>query len=99
MSSTGDNKPRVLSVVALYLSTFLSGSWAMIIPIIPVLARNFDVSAGGAAQIITAFAFGKMAGTAVGGVLLDRKGTRVGLVGSSVVAMIASFAAVWSPWF
>jgi MFS family permease len=99
MSSTGDNQPRVLGLIALYLSTFLSGSWAMIIPIIPVLARDFDVSAGGAAQIITAFAFGKMAGTAVGGVLLDRKGTRVGLVGSSTVAMIASFAAVLSPWF
>ncbi len=43
----------------------------MIIPTIPVLAREFDVSAGGAAQVITAFAFGKMAGTLIGGFLAN----------------------------
>jgi MFS family permease len=71
----------------------------MIIPTIPVLARAFDVSAGGAAQVITAFAFGKMTGTVIGGVLLDRKGTRFGLIGAAAVAASASFAAVWVPWF
>jgi len=99
MIGTGDQKQQALSLGALYLSTLLSGGWAMIIPVIPVLAREFGVSAGGAAQIITAFAFGKMAGTAIGGVLLDRKGTRIGLIGASAVATIASLAAVWSPWF
>ena len=84
---------------ALYVSTFLSGAWAMIIPTIPVLANEFGVSAGGAAQVITAFAFGKMAGTVIGGVLLDRKGTRFGLVGSAAVAAAASFGAVFVPWF
>ena len=44
---------------ALYAGTFLSGAWAIIIPIIPVLAREFGVSAGGAAQVVTAFAVGK----------------------------------------
>jgi MFS family permease len=71
----------------------------MIIPTIPVLAREFDVSAGGAAQVITAFAFGKMAGTVVGGVLLDRKGTRFGLIGAAVVATAASSGGAWAPWF
>jgi MFS family permease len=99
MSNTKLAKPTVRSLSALYVSTFLSSAWAMIIPTIPVLAREFDVSAGGAAQVITAFAFGKMAGTMLGGVLLDRKGTRFGLVGSAAVAAAASFAAVWSPWF
>ena len=71
----------------------------MIIPTIPVLANEFGVSAGGAAQVITAFAFGKMAGTVIGGVILDRMGTRVGLVSAAAVAAVASFGAVWAPWF
>jgi MFS family permease len=91
--------PTVRGLSALYASTFLSGGWAMIIPTIPVLAREFDVSAGGAAQVITAFAFGKMAGTVVGGVLLDRKGTRFGLIGAAVVATAASSGGAWAPWF
>ena len=74
---------------ALYVSQFLSGAWAMIIPTIPVLANEFGVSAGGAAQVITAFAFGKMAGTVIGGVILDRMGTRVGLVSAAAVAAVA----------
>jgi MFS family permease len=71
----------------------------MILPTIPGLAREFGVSAGGAAQVITAFAFGKMAGTVIGGVLLDRKGTRFGLVGAAAVAAAASLGAVFAPWF
>ena len=50
-------------LAALYSGTFLSGAWAMVIPTIPVIAREFDVSAGGAAQIVTAFAIGKFVGT------------------------------------
>ena len=86
-------------LLALYISTFLSGAWAMIIPTIPVLAQAFGVSAGGAAQVITAFAFGKMGGTVIGGVLLDRKGTRLSIVGSALVAAVAAFGAIFSPWF
>jgi len=99
MPSSARSNTAVRSFGALYVSTFLSGAWAMILPIIPVLAREFDVSAGGAAQIITSFAFGKMAGTVIGGVLLDRKGTRVGMLGAAGVAALAAFAAVWAPWF
>jgi MFS family permease len=87
------------SLIALYVSTFFSGAWAMIIPTIPVLAGEFDVSVGGAAQVITGFAFGKMAGTLIGGILLDRRGTRFGLVGSALVATVASLSVVWVPWF
>ena len=99
MFTSRRNNPKVLSLSALYVSTFLSGAWAMIIPTIPVLARAFDVSAGGAAQVITAFAFGKMAGTVIGGVLLDRRGTRFGLVGAAAIAALASLGAVFAPWF
>ena len=99
MSTAQKNISSVRSLIALYLSTFFSGAWAMIIPTIPVLAGEFGVSAGGAAQVITGFAFGKIAGTLIGGVLLDRRGTRFGLVGAAMVAAMASFCAAWSPWF
>src|SRR5512144_373959 len=99
MSDFSQPKPGLGSLSALYMSTFLSGAWAMIIPTIPVLALEFGVSAGGAAQVITGFAFGKMAGTLIGGVLLDRRGTRFGIVGAAMVAALASFGAVWAPWF
>jgi MFS family permease len=84
-------------LAALYSSTFLSGAWAMVIPTIPVIAREFDVSAGGAAQIVTAFAIGKFVGTVVAGIVLDRMGTRVGLIVGPSVASVASFATVIAP--
>ena len=85
-------------LAALYSSTFLSGAWAMVIPTIPVIAREFDVSAGAAAQIVTAFAIGKFVGTVVAGIMLDRMGTRVGLIAGPLVASVASFATVIAPW-
>jgi MFS family permease len=85
-------------LAALYSATFLSGAWAMIIPTIPVIAREFDVSAGGAAQIVTAFAIGKFIGTVIAGIVLDRMGTRVGLIAGPLVASLASFATVIAPW-
>jgi len=85
------------SLAALYTSTFLSAAWSMIIPTIPVLARHFGVSAGGAAQIVTVFAFGKFVGTIIGGVVLDRMGTRAALVGGPLVGGIASLLAAGAP--
>lgn len=90
--------PIVRGLGALYTGTFLSGAWAMIIPTIPVLALQFGVSAGGAAQIVTAFAIGKFIGTVVAGVLLDRMGTRVALVGGPLIACAAAVSVVWAPW-
>jgi MFS family permease len=70
----------------------------MIIPTIPVLAQQFGVSAGGAAQIVTAFALGKLVGTVIGGVVLDRMGTRRALVGGPLLASVASLSAAGVPW-
>ena len=94
MNFTSNARP----LTALYSSTFLSGAWAMVIPTIPVIAREFDVSAGGAAQIVTAFAIGKFIGTVIGGIVLDRMGTRVGLIAGPSVASVASLATVIAPW-
>jgi MFS family permease len=92
------SNPNIRGLSALYAGTFLSGAWAMMIPTIPVLARQFGVSAGGAAQIVTAFAIGRFVGTAIAGVLLDRMGTRVALVAGPLVASVAALSVLWAPW-
>jgi len=80
-------------------TTFLSAAWSMIIPTIPVLAQYFGVTAGGAAQIVTVFAIGKFIGTIIGGVVIDRMGTRTALVGGPLVGGLASLLAVGAPAF
>jgi MFS family permease len=93
------SSPIVRGLSSLYAGTFFSGAWAMILPTIPVLARQFGVSAGGAAQVVTAFAAGKFVGTIIAGVLLDRTGTRVALLGGPLVASLAAVSVVWAPVF
>lgn len=99
MSSPLKNNTAVRALAPLYGATFFSGAWAMVIPTIPVLAKAFGVSGGGAAQVITAFALGKMIGTLIGGIVYDRQGTRIGLVHTPLIAALAAFGAVAAPWF
>jgi MFS family permease len=71
----------------------------MVIPTIPVLAAYFGVTAGGAAQVVTVFAFGKFVGTVIGGVVIDRMGTRTALVSGPLVGSAASLLAACAPAF
>ena len=71
----------------------------MIIPALPVLAQSFGISAGTAAQIITALALGRFAGLPVSGVVLDRLGTRSALIAGPALSCIAGLLAAGMPWF
>lgn len=71
----------------------------MIIPAIPVLATHFGISAGVAAQTVTAFAVGRFVGMPISGVVLDRLGTRGALVGGPVAVSIAALVGASAPWF
>ncbi len=64
------------ALATLYASTVMAGSWAMIVPAIPALSTAFQISAGIAAQIITALSVGRLMGMPISGVVLDRLGTR-----------------------
>ena len=83
---------------ALYGGSLLSGAWTMVIPTIPVLADHFGISAGAAAQIVTAMAFGRFVGTPISGMLLDRMGVRAVVVGGALVVTVAAFLAALVPW-
>jgi MFS family permease len=73
--------------------------WSMIVPALPVLAKSFGISAGTAAQIITALALGRFAGLPVSGVVLDRLGTRSALIAGPALSCIAGLLAAGMPWF
>jgi MFS family permease len=92
------SSPNLPGLSALYASTLLSGAWAMLLPTIPVLSAEFGVSAGAAAQIVTAFSIGRFVGTASGGIIIDRMGSRAALVGGPLASGIASLLAIGAPW-
>ena len=101
MSLTAWLGPRVLrNFVLLYGSSLFSGlGWGMVLPTIPVLAGSFDISMGAAAQTVTAWATGRFFGTPVSGIMLDRVGPRVMMVGGAAVTGVAAVAAFASSAF
>lgn len=98
MNASAKPPSSLRGIVALYTSSLLSGAWTMIIPTIPVLAKHFGISAGAAAQIVTAMAVGRFCGTPISGVLLDRMGVRAALIGGALLTCVAALAAVFAPW-
>src|SRR5918997_3442250 len=91
--------PTARGLITLYASTLLSGMWSMLVPTIPVIAVHFGISAGTAAQIVTALAFGRLAGMPISGVFLDRLGTRTALVTGPGLACAVALLAAIMPWF
>jgi MFS family permease len=91
--------PTARGLISLYTSTLLAGMWAMIVPTVPILAKSFEISAGTAAQIITALALGRFVGLPVSGTVLDRLGTRSALIAGPVLGCVAGLLAAAMPWF
>ena len=87
------------ALATLYASTVMAGSWAMIVPAIPVLSSAFQISAGTAAQIITALSLGRLIGMPISGFILDRLGTRASLIAGPAIACVAALLAPVMPWF
>ena len=54
MPSFLQSNTTIRGLGALYGGSLLSRAWTMVIPTIPVLAKHFGISAGAAAQIVTA---------------------------------------------
>ena len=91
--------PTARGLITLYTSTLLSGMWSMLVPSIPVMSVHFGITPGTAAQIVTALAFGRLAGMPISGVVLDRVGTRTALVAGPAVACAVALLAAIMPWF
>lgn len=90
----------VRGLAMLYLTTVLLGfAHGMLPPIIPLLAKDFEVSGGMAAQVVTAFTMGRLIGQPLGGTLIDRFGTRPAVVTGPVVIGISVSVGVVTQWF
>src|SRR5574341_487330 len=86
-------------LITLYASTVMAGMWTMMVPTIPVLADNFTISPGTAAQLITALSVGRFAGMPISGFLLDRFGAPAALVAGPMVACLSAVLAAVTPFF
>ncbi|MDE2837494.1 MAG: MFS transporter [Chloroflexota bacterium] len=92
--------PIVRGLTMLYLTTILLGfAHGMLPPIIPVLASEFEISGGFAAQVVTAFMVGRLIGQPLGGTLIDRFGTRPAVLGGPVAMALAVSVGVVTQWF
>lgn len=80
-------------------SLFVSFGHGMTIPTIPLIAEHFDVSLFWGAQIVTAWAIGKLLGTPPAGIIVDRFGARVNLLLGPALIIGAALTVVLSPWF
>jgi MFS family permease len=87
-------------LISLYVPAMvMSLGHGMVVPTIPALATAFDVSAGLAAQLVTAGLLGRVAALLPTGQIIDRYGRRpVLLAGPLVVAAASSLTAV-APFF
>lgn len=87
-------------LTVLYVSTLMAGlGWSMVFPIIPRLADEFNVSAGVAVQIVTFFGIGRIVGTPVAGMVVDRIGSRLALIAGPVLVGLGGLASIFTPWF
>ena len=90
----------VRGLIVLYSTTiFLGLGHGMIMPIIPMIAGHFEITGGIAAQIVTAFALGRFVGQPIGGVLIDRFGTRIAITVGPLIIGLSVFVASISPFF
>src|SRR6266545_3292209 len=80
-------------------SVLLSLGQGMVVPTIPALAGSFEVSAGLAAQIVTARMLGGVIALLPVGQVLDRFGRKPVLVGGPLVVALASGLTAVAPVF
>jgi MFS transporter, DHA1 family, multidrug resistance protein len=87
-------------LISLYAPTLLmSAGQGMVVPTIPTLAKEFEVSAGLAAQLVTAAVLGRTVALIPVGMLVDRVGRRPLLIGGPLLIAAASMLTAVAPVF
>lgn len=91
---------RTTGITILYASSFgLSFGQGMVLPALPQMVTEFDISVAGAAQIITAYALGRFIALLPAGVLLDRFGSRLAVLATPVIIAVSVLAVALKPSF
>jgi len=83
-----------------YLPAFLLAlGTGIVLPVIPALAKSFDVSFGLASGVITAFVIGNLCGTLPSGWLIDRFGRRPVIIAGPLLTALTSLLIVFAETF
>ena len=80
-------------------SLLASFGHGMTIPTIPILAEEFDVSIGAAAQVVTLYGLGRVVATMPAGFVVDKLGARVAMLLGPVLVVVAALSVVLAPSF
>ncbi|MDE2837673.1 MAG: MFS transporter [Chloroflexota bacterium] len=92
--------PLLKATLFIYLpSMLMSMGQGMIIPALPAIAREFNVSPALAVQVITSQLIGRTASMLPSGAIVDRFGAKPLMIGGSILATVSTFAAAMAPSF
>lgn len=87
-------------LIGLYLPTLaISFGQGLVLPAVPTLTTRFGISPGLAAQIVTAYALGRVLALVPSGMLVDRVGPGVVLMVGSVCLLAGAVTMLLSPFF
>lgn len=82
----------------LYLSSFvLSFGQGMVLPALPLIVTEFEISIVAVAQVITVYALGRFIAFMPAGVLLDRLGSRFAVVAAPAIITVSLLAVALQP--
>ena len=87
--------PREVAVLTAVAFCVALG-FGILIPVLPVFARTFDVSALEASAVISVFALVRFVTSPIAGALVDRIGERMVMTSGLLIVAISSFAAGFS---
>jgi MFS family permease len=92
--------PTSRGLANLYIpSLAMSFGQGMVIPAIPVFASEFNISVGLAAQVVTAYAIGRVVSLVPAGIMIDRMGSRFAMVLGPLMVAAGVGAIVVTPVF
>jgi MFS family permease len=87
-------------LATLYGTTFLlSSGYAMTLPALTVMPNSSGITVGVTAQVVTAYATGRLVGTPPGGILVDMFGARIVLYFGPTLIGLSALSVVLSPSF
>jgi MFS family permease len=92
--------PTAQGLLSIYIpSIILSFGQGMVVPVIPLLAKDFQVSPGLAAQVITAHLLGRALFLVPSGIIVDRLGTRSAMIFGPIIIAAGTLATAFTPHF
>jgi MFS family permease len=88
------------TLLTLYLPSLLMAfGQGMVFPVVPLLATEFDVSPGLAAQVVTLITLGRVVGLIPAGIVVDRFGRTQAMASGAMIVTVSAVVAGYAPAF